>query len=284
MEEYIMKKTILATVLLSSLVLGATVSLAEEVETDPNENALEIITKGSVTFELDENEGEPPVIVDPEDPEQGIETPGEDVKPPEIIVPDPEDPEKPGKPESGGETNPAKGALKLEFAPHFNFGKQKISAKDMDYKALDFTNGEDKKNLYAQVMDGRDASETGWDLSLKASQFTGEEGKTLPTSITINVGETTINNGFSSPADQGETTRAGDIMIPTDGEATVSLTKGEETQKGRSAIVFSKGVKLHVPAKAGQEAFADVKYQSDLTWTLTPGTAEGLTQGTPETN
>ncbi|WEG73599.1 WxL domain-containing protein [Vagococcus intermedius] len=275
-----MKKTILATVLLSSLVLGASVSSAAQSE-EPG--ALD--TKGTITFKEADNGGKPPVIVDPENPGEGEEKPGEggeEVKPPVII-----DPENPGEPGEGGQTNPNKGPLKLEFAPNFNFGKVQIAASEKEYSArkLNNPNNNNKEmNLYAQLVDSRDASSKGWILNLKASEFVetgdfeeGAERKQLADGASLVFAQPTINSGFENKT---ETFAEGDqkVGIGADG---VDIANSEV--KGRSTVVFSKGVKLVVPTAVAQSAYKDTTYQSDLTWTLSSGSASKVAMGTPAT-
>ncbi|WEG73600.1 WxL domain-containing protein [Vagococcus intermedius] len=264
-----MKKTLISTILLSTLVLGGAQAFAAD-------SATNVGSKGTIGF----TDGG----VDPENPEEPKE--------PEIT--DPNNPGEPGeKPgdKPGGTENPNQGSLKVEYVPNFQFNTQKVSKKTERYSATpaNYDKEEEKlsKPLFAQVSDLRvkeaDAL-TPWTLTLAASPFDNElaEGSTIE-----------LNDVSLISANDESTKLTEQIKVPTTGEATTLV---EEGASGLSVVRFGeakemktddevkayKGVQLVVPSKVSLSATKGVEYTTSLTWNLTAGDIDEASQGTPE--
>ncbi|MDT2805985.1 WxL domain-containing protein [Vagococcus lutrae] len=149
-------KKLTANLLIASTILGSIAAptvKAEEGEVQPS--ATEVETKANVKFEAnDEGETKP---VDPVEP--GNPT-------------DPTDPENPGG-QGGGD----KGALRIDWAPHFNFGENKIEGgKEFVIPATHYKNKEGNPiHYFVQVSDLRGLDDANWQLNVTASPLARTE-------------------------------------------------------------------------------------------------------------
>lgn len=247
-----MKSIKLATVgavLISSLVLGASVQAADEATYS---------TFGDVTFEEDDSTNPP---VDPIDP-------------PLIIEPGPETPPT-GTP----------GPLSIDFASNLHFGTQKMSTTDKSYYATpqEVTSGKgtpDEKTyfvpLYAQVTDKR-GDLTGWNLTLKQeAQFESATSKKELKGAVVNFSEGVVNSE-TDPADMlwPTVTNASFSLNPT-GESSKLMSADAETGFGTYLLHFGneiaegsendyKAVSIDVPGKTVKVAES---YKTNLIWEL----------------
>lgn len=148
-------KKLTANLLIASTILGsiaAPIVKAEEGETQ--KPVKEVDTTAKVEF-IENNEGGTKPV-DPVDP--GNPT-------------DPTDPENPGG-EGGGE-----GSLRIDWAPHFNFGENKIKGGgDFVIDATHYVNEETNKPIhyFVQVSDLR-GLDANWKLDVTASPLTKKE-------------------------------------------------------------------------------------------------------------
>ncbi|UQF70302.1 WxL domain-containing protein [Vagococcus lutrae] len=156
-------KKLTANLLIASTILGsiaAPIVKAEEGET-ANEVKNEANTTANVQFTAnDEGETTPVDPVDPENPTG----PGGEI-----------DPENPTGPENPGGQGGDKGALRIDWAPHFNFGENKIKGGgDFVIDATHYVNEETNKPIhyFVQVSDLRGLDGANWKLDVTASPLT----------------------------------------------------------------------------------------------------------------
>lgn len=270
-----MKKTVMSTLLLSTLVFGGAQAFAAEAPTTPTN----IQTEGTITFEEEEDGGtEEPEIENPNYPEEETKPGGE--------IPG----DKPG-----GQTNPNKAKLQLQYAPNFNFGTQKVSVKEETYNAMpgsytDEKNVEVFKPLFAQVKDtrlpGKGETVTPWTLSLAADDFS--DGLAKGSSIKL----TNIQLINTTAGTEGEVQTVPEITVVLGQEAQDLTTTGK---RGQTLVRFGDSntfstaeeakaydnVQLIVPGKVSQSSAKDVAYKTNLTWNLKAGDAATFAQGTP---
>lgn len=244
----------LGTLLLSSSILGATLTSAEEINMTYKSN-------GAVTFEPNTDLVNP---VDPTDPDEEV---------------DPVDPTDPDGPNPGTE-----GPLSIDYASSLDFGRNKITNKDEVYYANAQTfkgshEGEFRGN-YVQVSDHR-GSNAGWSLTVaQSNQFKNDAAKnykvldgavikfTNPTpnsnmieSVKAPVAnEITLDpNGAASPVMSASEGAGVGTWVNYYGEAEEMTINGEAIQK-------NKAITLSIPGATPKEA---VEYTTVLTWTLT---------------
>lgn len=145
-------KKLTANLLIASTILGsiaAPIVKAEEGETQNPANKVD--TTANVQFTANgEGETKPVDPVDPENPT------------------DPTDPENPGG-QGGG-----KGALRIDWAPHFNFGKNEIKGGgDFVIPATHYKNKDGSPiHYFVQVSDLRGLDDANWKLDVTASALT----------------------------------------------------------------------------------------------------------------
>ncbi|MDF0479012.1 WxL domain-containing protein [Vagococcus sp. PNs007] len=258
-------KTI-AAIMLFSTVLGATTSFAKDEKDQAKSEA-------TVNFVAGGEEGE--------------------------VVP-PTHPEKPGNPITPsfpGGGHGEGGPLSIDFAPNFNFGEQKVSAKDEHYSAkLQEAKDENDKDIvvpnYVQVSDVRGSME-GWELTLtQKDNFISDKDHEL-TGAKI-----TLSNG-AVESDMPENTLAtnevtGAVELTPNVPAKL-MVAGEEHGMGTQTLRFgtlgedsteetqeeqAKSVDLFVPHTALQ--YADESYKTTLEWNLVSAPGNSETPGNPE--
>ncbi|MCA5013468.1 MULTISPECIES: WxL domain-containing protein [unclassified Enterococcus] len=252
------KKSLLGTLTLSALVLGAYAPTAlaadEPVEVTAKSDA-------KVTFKEDDGETTPPVNPGEPDPDPN---PGE---------PDPE-------PGGGG----SKGPLRVDYVSNLRFGEQKISGSSKEYHpTLVKWNFEDATSIYIphfiQVTDNRGSNE-GWTLSVERSEFATTENEVLTgAELVITNGEVVSISDMPAETTPGVVQQT--VTIPVGSAATV-MTAAEN--QGMATWSYSFGqpisndaastdptavnndVTLKVPGTA--KKIADKEYTSNITWTL----------------
>lgn len=284
----IMKKTLISSILLSTLVLGGAQAFAADTDTATN-----LTTEGSIQFEAGGT-------TDPENP-------GEEPKEPEITDPnkpnpDPDPEEKPEKPgdKPGGTINPNQGELKLEFAPNFQFDKQKVSNETVTYSAVPTTYGEEGqetyKPLFAQVSDLRipsldEMTLSKWSLTLSATAFKGYDGEGKEVADLAAGSKIQLNDIMLVNSKNTETTDKESKTLELTG-ADAAQTIAKDGKQGLSVIRFGesqemtdkaeyKGVQLVVPGKVSQSSIQGVTYKTALTWNLNAGDVSTEEVGTP---
>lgn len=255
-----MKKTVLSTVLVSTIILGSSVAMAATEGATPG-NPAKRITDGLVSFI--END-EPTNPVDPTDP-------GTPVDPIDPI--DPENPIEPG----------TKGPLSLDYASSFNFGEHKITSQDETYFAAHqvVKIGEVLKDvpLYAQVTDGR-GEYTGWSLGVKQNgQFKTEKGDILEGAQIKFLNAEAVNEEGGNAVAPSKV--SGTVDIVADGTTTHDVMEAK-VDEGQGTWVYRMGdlttmdesVALEVP---GATTKKKAEYKTTLTWILnaTPTIEEG---------
>ncbi|MDT2841110.1 WxL domain-containing protein [Vagococcus lutrae] len=179
-------KKLTANLLIASTILGsiaAPIVKAEEGETQNPANKVD--TTANVQFTANgEGETKP---VDPVEP--GNPT-------------DPTDPENPGGQDGG------KGALRIDWAPHFNFGKNEIKGGgDFVIPATHYVNRNGNPiHYFVQVSDLRGLDDANWKLDVSASALEKKETKEVDvenqlegSQIKFTPGRI-LNNGIPQPA------------------------------------------------------------------------------------
>ncbi|MGO2266996.1 WxL domain-containing protein [Vagococcus salmoninarum] len=256
----------LATLLLSTSILGSVVAVAAEggpgaVEGKPAVRN----TIGQIIFKSDDGTGTTPPVhpVDPIDPENPIDPV------------DPIDPEKPVEPGTSG-------PLSLDFASSFNFGEQLIVPTDMTYYAAPQL-AKDPANpgkfierpLYAQVTDSR-GTEAGWNLSVKQEK----QFQAATDNRELNGAKIVFTNGQVNTVSESKnpsTVTANLELVPG---ATQVLVEAA-VKEGVGTTVYLLGdeksmkesVMLNIPGKTTK--IKDT-YKTSLTWILSvlPGNGE----------
>lgn len=151
-------KKLTANLLIASTILGsiaAPIVKAEEGETPKPPNKVD--TTANVQFTAnDEGETTPVDPVDPENPTG----PGGEI-----------DPENPTNPENPGGQGGGKGTLRIDWAPHFNFGENKIEGGgDFVIPATHYKNKDGSPiHYFVQVSDLRGLDDANWKLDVTAS-------------------------------------------------------------------------------------------------------------------
>lgn len=236
-----MKKTVLGIALLSTIVLGSTVTMAA----DKTRN-----TKAVVTF------GENTGTVNPVDPMD----PGVDVIP--------EDPIDPSKPVEPGTSGP----LSLDYASNFKFVNGIVTTKDQLLEAAPqiVDRDQDDRPLYAQVTDNRGTG-GGWKLLLKQDkEFMAGNKKLEGAEIRLANGQIDTISTSLKPAMVVETLN----LVPEAASVPV-LEAGVGEGTGTYVYRFGsnleqdkmkKSVTLFVPGSSEKQK--DVQYETTLTWTL----------------
>lgn len=147
-------KKLTANLLIASTILGSIAAPIVKAEEETQKPANEVDTTANVKF-IENNEGgtKPVDPVDPENPT------------------DPTDPENPGG-EGGGE-----GSLRIDWAPHFNFGENLIEGgKDFTISATHYKNKDDRPiHYFVQVSDLRGLDNASWKLDVSASALIRKE-------------------------------------------------------------------------------------------------------------
>lgn len=147
-------KKLTANLLIASTILGSIAAPIVKAEEETQKPANEVDTTANVKF-IENNEGETKPV-DPVDPENPT---------------DPTDPENPGG-EGGGE-----GSLRIDWAPHFNFGENLIEGgKDFTISATHYKNKDDRPiHYFVQVSDLRGLDNASWKLDVSASALIRKE-------------------------------------------------------------------------------------------------------------
>ncbi|CAM3372653.1 WxL domain-containing protein [Vagococcus fessus] len=267
-----MKKVLLSSVVLLSVVAASNVALAAD-----GDHGGEYTSQGAITFTP--NEGQ----TDPEDPNK----PGEPVIP-EI------DPNFPGGPNPG--TN---GPLSIDFASSFYFGKQEITTTHKTYdtniqeyvkKIWDKEKGEWVEDPagtltegpnYVQVTDNR-GTEAGWTLKVKqAKQFTSKENHVLKgATVAFKEGHVVTDSSSAAPTpvkeftlnfDEGEASAESIVMEAKSGKGAGTYLNNfgtwNDTKEtpGEFKGSAKKSVQLNVPGTTTKYA---ERYDTDFVWTL----------------
>lgn len=262
------KTTIFTTMLMSSVILGAQLVNAAEVNVGPTI----LDSNASVSFKAG-GEGE----IDPEDP-LVPDVPGDGG---EVENPDPENP--------GGVTPGKEGPLMIEFAPNFYFGgDHEIEANDMSFPALNkFVSTDDKTkfvNHFIQVKDTRGGSK-GWKVTVKASPLMNDKKDSLDdTKIII---DNTKVIGLANAELKGDV----DFKEITFDNKEIPVMSAEVNQGGgrwwksfASEVTttedVNKEVHLDIPVTDAAK-LSESKYSSTLTWEIVGLNATTLS-ATPE--
>ncbi|WEB81244.1 WxL domain-containing protein [Vagococcus lutrae] len=254
-------KKLTANLLIASTILGSIVApivKAEEGETQ--KPAKEVDTTAKVEFKAnDEGETTP---VDPTDPQN-----------PEIV-----DPENPGG-QGGG-----KGALRIDWAPHFNFGENKIQGGG-DF-VINATHDEGSPHYFVQVSDLRGLN-ADWKLNVTASPLKrkDKDEQLLGSYITFTPG-TVLNDSVDQeahlPEYKGVKFAATKIDLGTkEGKENESQTlinaQSEQTPQGTWSLAMetethkdknqTEDVTLTIPVSQIKKIRKDI-YQATLQWEL----------------
>lgn len=252
-----MKNTIkvMSTMMLFSTVLGATTSFAKDEKDKATTTAeVKFIAGGG----------------------EGTEVP-------------PTHPEKPGKPITpsfpGGEHGEG-GPLSIDFAPNFNFGEQKVSAKDEHYSAsLQEAKDEAGEIIlvpnYVQVTDVRGSME-GWELTVtQQGEFVSDKDHTL-TGAKISLSKGAVASDM--PEATLPENQVTDVVELTPEAPVKLMIAGTEKGMGTHTLRFgtlgdnsneatqeeqAKAVDLLVPHTTLQ--YADESYKTTLEWNLVSG-------------
>ncbi|TFI98370.1 hypothetical protein CKN67_05620 [Carnobacterium divergens] len=267
MGELKMKKTIIATALLSTVVVSSFAGVASAAEVGT------ATTKGSVQFKTPGDEEEGKVI-----------KPGEDE---EEILPDPD---------GGGGSS--KGALRIQHAPAFKFGivdnvngTKKYPAQMEAYTKPNDADPAKKYYMpnFVQVTDERGDITKGWTLSVTGDGFKNGTDELKQTKILLNEQKhTNTVFDFQTPATDLTTILDGfdakGTAISTDGKTSVEILKtkaGKSTTGSQTSSVFNTSYdKATEYAETDRNAGVELQkgnldiievgkvYESTLTWTL----------------
>ncbi|WP_022792023.1 WxL domain-containing protein [Weissella halotolerans] len=265
---------LLSAAVLATTALGTALPVVANAADVANYN-----TTAGVTFTPNTDKVDP---VSPDPDENG--KPGT-IDPNNPVVPvDPDDPndKNPVDPDKG-----TQGPLSIDYVSDFNFGKQKISSKDMTYfaKAQKFVDDTKPHVLYAQVTDNRGTGQ-GWQLNVKQdAEFKTADGTNTLTGAQIAIkgmntatqdgsaagqvlagaADTQLKVGanvlaMNAPVDAGQGTWVDRFGADTD------LKNEADTNEDGGARDVDQAVTLSVPGKSNK--IADQKYSTSLTWTL----------------
>ncbi|MFC6208276.1 WxL domain-containing protein [Levilactobacillus tongjiangensis] len=243
-----MKKSLSSLVLAGALLLGAVAPVTANAATTPSTGK----TTTSVEFTAPDAPTSP---VNPTDPTTPL------------------DPKTPDGGDNGGATDPSK-AGKLAFlyvSEGINFGSHqsvtdKAAAAGQSFKAQtvktqDFGTGTANPNLVTEVSDAR-GTNAGWEVSVSASDLTGDNGSSITGASIQLVGDT--NSEFVKNS-AGDTITAGHPTLTTGGDGAVLYSAAAGTGAGISAMQIAPDDitlgTLPVNVKAGT-------YTGSLNWTL----------------
>nr|WP_315528561.1 WxL domain-containing protein [Carnobacterium maltaromaticum] len=266
-----MKKQILATALLSGLILVTFAPAASAIDKTAD-------TKGSVQFEkVGENEVGEVVKPDTED------------KPENIIVP-----------EGGGNTT---GPLRLQHVPDIKFGTVTFKTGNTKHQAIlenytkDGVAGNQAIPQFVQVTDERGDDTGTWKVTVSGTTFkekvAGGGPATAPelanTKIVVKQQKffNTVTD-YATPVVSAETLVSGftgtELTIPTNGTDSVLVMQtkaGKSTNGSKTSVVFNsdytaassyvvgeKNAGIILDKANGDNIVVDKAYESDLTWTL----------------
>lgn len=263
-----MKKTIIATVLLSTVVLSSFAGVASAAGGTA-------ATKGSVQFKT------------PSDDEEGkVIKPGEEE---DEIIPDVDG--------GGGSST---GALRIQHAPAFKFGTvdnvngtKKYPAQMEAYTKPNSVDPAQKHYIpnFVQVTDERGDITKGWTLSVSGDVFKNATASKELSQTKILLNEQKQTNtvfDFQTPATDLTTILDGfdatGVAIPTDGKTSVEILKtktGKSTTGSQTSTVFNASyakdteyaatdMNAGVELQKGNLDIIEVGkvYESTLTWTL----------------
>lgn len=195
----------------------------------------------------------------------------------------PMDPTNPNKPvDPTNPVTPTNGPLSIDYASSFNFGEQKISAKDETYYASFDTvkntgGGVVNKPNWVQVTDKR-GTNAGWKLQVQQGvQFSttqngiSKELKGAQIKIKNGTVATTTDNKATAPTASTEVTlipgtssqagAAQDVMT-----AQSNQGMGTWVDAFGSSTTGDKSISLSIPGIS--EKVKDAKYTTQLTWLL----------------
>jgi hypothetical protein len=236
------KSIIIASLLVSTLVLGAQNAFAE--------NKSDAKTEGTIAVQKPSTEDES--VTDPVDPT------------------DPDNPLTPDNPHPG-----TPGLITIDQAPDLDFGTIKLGTAQTVYAALqtgtDSTGATKEVPNYVQVTD-KSGNYAGWELSVKRTEFTSGENNLAGSTMTFKNASmvTTTNNTNPAPATivgQGDT----GVKIPAETKtvlANAAATQGIGTwiyKMGADVTEGKKSVELDIPLAQ----YVEGNYVSNLTWTVT---------------
>lgn len=248
-----MKKKVLVSSALGLMIIGTgTASFAATYQDDLN-------AKGTGVIEFEE--GDEPGIVDPTDPTNPV---------------DPIDP-----------VNPATGDLRIQYVSDFDFGKQKrnlnglkVNSNLVEVKEKPAAEGEEGKLIkvvpFVSTLDLRAERNTGWNLTVKASQFETAD------KVAIKGGEVTLSNANYAGTDNHKpvvgtefSKKEGVALIPGTQFEIASADASKEQGIGSYSLALGKekdgltdGVTFSMPAKSTVKL--DTKYTATFDWKLTP--------------
>lgn len=213
-----MKK--IAGLVLTTLLMGigATTAQADDIK-----SATKVDTKAKVTFDVDDEAETGPV--DPENPEKPI------------------DPEEGGEGEGGG-----KGALRIDWAPAFNFGSKEI--KEAGGISLPVVRAEGQTTAhFIQVSDLRAIEGSDWKLSVTASDLTSGSNKIAGAKLNF-AGQTAKmidDAGSIVPVPNGPTWATETIAF--DGSTQTLVTAKGDGALGTSSMAMSDKSKIDEATK-----------------------------------
>lgn len=263
-------KKLTANLLIASTILGsiaAPIVKAEEKTQKPDPS--EVTTNAKVQFTANDEGGAKPV--DPVDPDN-----------PKPVEPDPQNP--------GGQGGEGKGALRIDWAPHFDFGENAIKGGgDFVINAKHYKNKDNSFiHYFVQVSDQRGLN-ADWKLNVTASPLT-RKGSTetkqddpnnqlIGSYITFKPGNV-LNEGVLSEdgvefavtqidlgTKEGEENKSQtliDAKSDQNLQGTWSLAMETETHKDKNQ---TKDVTLTIPVSQIKKIRKDI-YQATLKWEL----------------
>lgn len=236
------RNLVIASLLVSTLLLGAKTAFAE--------NKSSATTEGTI----------------------GVQKPTAE----DGSITDPVDPTNPDNPFTPKDPTPGTpGLISIDQAPDLNFGTIKLGTAQTVYAALqkgsDSTGAAKSVQNYVQVTD-KSGNYAGWELSVKRSEFVSGENTLAGTTLTFKNASviTTTNNLNPAPsAIFGEGT--GGIDIPANNKVVLAKASANEGigtwiyRLGSDATEGEKSVEFAIPLSQ----YAAGNYVSDLTWTVT---------------
>jgi hypothetical protein len=238
-----MKKSIIvASLLVSTLVLGAQNAFAE--------NTSSATTEGTIGVE--KPTAEDGDITDPVDPT------------------DPDNPFIPDNPNPG-----TPGLITIDQAPDLDFGTIKLGTAQTVYAALqtgtDSTGAAKSVPNYVQVTD-KSGNYAGWELSVKRTEFVSGEDNLAGSTMTFKNASvvTAANNENPAPSTIVGQGTAG-VEIPVNNKvvlAKAAATEGIGTwiyRMGADTTEGAESVELDIPLAQ----YVEGNYVSNLTWTVT---------------
>ena len=279
-------KKLTANLLIASTILGSIAAPIVKAEEETQKPANEVDTTANVKF-IENNEGGTKPV-DPVDPGNPI---------------DPTDPENPGG-QGGGE-----GSLRIDWAPHFNFGENLIEGgKDFTISATHYKNKDDRPiHYFVQVSDLRGLDNASWKLDVSASALIRKESaetkkddqtnQLLGSYITFTPGA--VSNGLedqkaNTDNDNGVKFAVTQIDLGTkEGKENESQTlinaENKQNPQGTWSLAMEKGfeprededrtqdVTLTIPASQVKK-IRKATYQATLNWELS-STVKSDTKG-----